>query len=257
MLKDLQNQFLGQIIGSPNCDISSLIEEHGAINKEQRIHIYTSAYRIRLKQCIESDHPVLGTYLGDELFDMMVDNYIDTYPSHNTSLRYFAEDLVKLLSERNPFKQHVIIAELASFERHLLSAFDAAEISVSGMDDLALIPVEKWPNLRFKLHPSVMIFTSQYNSIEIWQAIKQDTVVPEAVKLSSHDWLIWRNSERLTEFKSITPFETEVISYMLNGKNFSDICEMLAEYYREDEIEQAILTHLMTLIQTDIIKCEY
>jgi hypothetical protein len=257
VLKQIQQQFIGQIIGKPDCNIISSITDHGDLTKQQRLHIYTSAYRIRLKQCIESDYPILGLYLGDELFDLMVDNYIDQHPSHSTSLRYFADELSTMLNKTAPFKDHAVIAELASFERVLLSAFDAAESDISTTEDIALIPIESWPTMCFQLHPSVRIFSTQFNTVEIWQSIKQDHPVPETNNLGNKDWLIWRNPVRLTEFKSLTTFESEIIKYMLNNKSFSDICEMLAEFYKEDQIEQEILTHLISLLHTNIIKFVY
>lgn len=257
MLKNIQHQFLGQILGHENSDITPLIEDHGLISKKDRIHIYTSAYSIRLKQCIDSDHPVLGIFLGDELFDLMVDKYIKSYPSQNTSLRYYADNLVKLLSEQIPFKDHSIIAELARFERTLLNAFDAAETKTSSVDDLSLVPIDNWPTLKFNIHPSVKIFTAQNNSVEIWQAIKQKINIPDAVNVNKSYWLIWRNPERLTEFKSINAIEAELIGYMINGDDFSIICEKIAEFYDETEIEQAILSHLLTLIQFNILQLQY
>lgn len=257
MLKNIQQQFLGQILGHKNKDITPLIEDHGLITKKDRIHIYTSAYSIRLKQCIESDHPVLGVYLGDELFDLMVDEYIKSYPSQNTSLRYYADNLIKLLSEKKPFKDHPVIAELAHFERALLSAFDAAETKTSSVDDLSLVPIDSWPTLKFIIHPSVKIFIAQNNAVEIWQAIKQKAQIPDAINTNINYWLIWRNPERLTEFKSITANEKKIIKYMINGDDFSIICEKMAKLYNESEIEQAILSHLLSLIQSNILQLEH
>ncbi len=254
MLKQLQYQFLDQILNNENSSFSDQIIDDGEISKQDRIDIYSNAYRLRLKQCIETDHPVLGIYLGDDLFDKMVAGYIEAFPSHNTSLRYFSDNLPHFLQSHQPFKNSPIISELARFERLLLSAFDAAELETSRMEHMSLIAADNWPTLKFKLHPSTNVFTTQFNTVEIWQAIKQKSDVPRAVKSEASNWLIWRNAERLTEFKSITAIETELITFISNNKAFSDICEMLSEFYSEDKIEAAILNHLISLIQNQLIR---
>lgn len=56
----------------------------------RRLSIYHNAYRIRLRGSIETDHPVLGIYLGDDGFEKMAAAFIHDNPSHVTSLRNFA-----------------------------------------------------------------------------------------------------------------------------------------------------------------------
>jgi len=258
MLKELQHQFLKQILGDKAPTIQQRIVKQGELSNDFRVSIYTNAYRMRLKECIETDHEILGIYLGDDLFDQMVEGYITHYPSQQTSLRYFAEQLPLFLAQAEPFKYHPVIAELAAFERNLLAAFDAADQIVSNQNDLACIAPEHWPKLIFKPHPSIRIFTAEHNSIEIWQALKQhisghQLEIPTAIKLTPSKWLLWRNQDRLTEFKSMSPIETEVIQYILNIKSFADICQMLAEFYPSDVLEQNILNHMNMLIDNQLV----
>ncbi len=257
MLKELQHQFLKQILGDESQNMQQRIVQQGALSNEFRLAIYANAYRMRFKECIETDHEVLGIYLGDDLFDQMVDGYINNFPSKHTSLRYFAEQLPVFLKQHEPFKQHPIIADLAEFERTLLAAFDAPDQIISGQNDLALIEPESWPHLIFKPHPSIRIFETNYNTIEIWQALKQhingqQVEVPDAEEIRSN-WLLWRNQDRLTEFKSITPIENEIMQYVLDEKSFADICQMLAEFYPAEVLEQSILEHVNMLIDNQLV----
>jgi len=258
MLKELQHQFLSQILGDTTANMQDRIVNQGKLSNDFRISIYTNAYRMRLRECMETDHEVLGIYLGDDLFDQMVDGYITQYPSKQTSLRYFCEQLPLFLAEAEPFKSHPVIAQLATFERTLLAAFDADDKKASSQTDLAQLAPEAWANLTFEPHPSIRIFNTEYNCVEIWQALKQhinghQVDVPAPIKTSELTWLLWRNQERLTEFKSLTPIESEIIQYILNKKSFADMCQMLAEFYAADELEQNILNHVNMLIDNQLV----
>ena len=127
-LREHQQQLMAYLLGQDST-IADHVVDQGGITTDVRLGIYRNAYRIRLRETIDVDHPVLGTYLGDELFDRMVDGYIDQHPSSFSSLRQFADRLPKFLSTNTPFSEHPQIAELARFERLLLTAFDAADAS--------------------------------------------------------------------------------------------------------------------------------
>nr|MCH9699137.1 DNA-binding domain-containing protein [Gammaproteobacteria bacterium] len=154
-LAELQQQFMHVLQGGESRQLSQLVMDQGNIDCQSRIDIYRHAYQQRLKISIETDHEILGLYLGDELFDKMVAGYIASYPSQQTSLRYFAEQLPRFLYEQEPFNQYPVISELARFERLLLTAFDAPDSEVTGAGVLNEIDYQDWPGLQFRLHPSV------------------------------------------------------------------------------------------------------
>jgi hypothetical protein len=199
-------------------NISGYIASQGGIITDARLGIYRNAYQMRLRESIEADHPVIGTYLGDELFDLMTAEYVKKHPSQKTSLRHFADQLPSFLAQTEPFRQRAQITELARFERLLMSAFDASDAIRLPSQDLLNLPVEDWPNTALRFHPSMQIFTSRWNIAEIWQAIRGQRQPPEPVE-STNYWLVWRNSARLTEFKSMTDLEAKLLKYFLSHKS--------------------------------------
>ena len=96
-LADLQHIFFDAII-SQDETCQHQITQHGELTNQQRMSIYQNAYSARLKETIETDHELLGRYLGDNLFDEMVAGYIKAFPSGYRSLRHFCENLPKFLS---------------------------------------------------------------------------------------------------------------------------------------------------------------
>ena len=61
--------------------IKEYIAQQGNVSTETRLHIYRNAYQERLRQTLDTDHPVTGIYLGDELFADMVAAYREHHQS--------------------------------------------------------------------------------------------------------------------------------------------------------------------------------
>lgn len=250
-LANRQQQLMAYLIGE-NSSIDQHIVDQGNVTIETRLAIYRNAYRIRLKKTIETDHEILGLYLGDDLFDEMVDGYIDTYASDYTSLRQYADKLPQYLAITQPFANHPLTSELATFERLLLTAFDAADTPRMSQSELSAIPVDQWPDLQFRFHPSMQLFTPDWNTVETWQALKVNET-PPAPEKQQPIWLIWRNQERLTEFHSISGEEFQLISHGLQGKSLAELCELLLDNHPAENTSQIVVNYLFTWIQRGIL----
>ncbi len=251
-LAEIQQQFMQALQGANPADFADAVVTQGRVSTLTRIDIYCNAYHLRLKESIEVDHEILGYYLGDELFDQMVTGYIAAYPSQQTSLRYFSEQLPVFLNNTEPFSEHSVLAELARFERYLLNAFDAPDASTASAATLSQISAQNWPQLKFRLHPSVQRYQSDWNAVAIWQALKQENV-PPAVNKAQQSWLIWRNAERLTEFRSLDVCEQIMLEGMIQGLDYADLCEQLADHISIEQVSENSVQCLVNWLNLGII----
>ncbi len=250
-LRKLQHEFLHHLLEKKSV-IAENISEQGNVAISTRLGIYGNAYKLRLKDSIENDHEILGLYLGDELFDLMAAGYIHSKPSHYTSLRDFCEHLPAYLKNTEPFSANPIIAEIADFERKLLFAFDAADRNIATLDDLTSIPQEQWPGMKVRFHPSMQIFQAKWNSVQSWQALKAEKSPPSEMQQDAN-WLIWRNYERITEFRSLTLDEYAMLNGFLHGDDFSDVCEALLDYHAEEEVAQQAIHFFTSWLDIGIV----
>ncbi|MGB1261623.1 MAG: putative DNA-binding domain-containing protein [Cognaticolwellia sp.] len=250
-LQALQQQMMNYLT-QDELAIAQHVADQGSISRDARLHIYKNAYQMRLQETLDNDHPILGLYLGDELFAQMVSGYISAYPSNNTSLRHFADLLPQFLANNAPFKDYPLLSELAHFERLLMVAFDAKDSERLTRQQLLTTPDNQWPDLVFRFHPSVQIATFDFNTVEAWQALKQQQA-PEPAKPMRNSWLLWRNNERLTQFKSISPQEHSLINMMLKGDHFASLCEYLATSTPNEDISQLALNYLLSWIDDGIL----
>ena len=251
-LKQLQKEFMA-FLREDEPQIGERVVRQGKVDNETRLGIYRNAYHVRLRETIETDHSELGTYLGDNLFEQMVEGYIQHYPSHFRSLRDFSERLPQFLSEQAPFSDHPVLADLARFERFLLYAFDAANTDTASLQDLIDIPAEQWPVLQLRFHPSLQLFRCHSNAVEIWQTLKAEQTPPPAEPLNAC-WLLWRNPERLTEFRSIETAELSMLEGFLQGQNFAEICEGLLAYFEEEAVGPFAVETLSQWLNSQLVK---
>jgi hypothetical protein len=251
-LAELQAQMINYLTHS-DMTISQNIVEQGNITKDIRLNIYKNAYFQRFKEVIDNDHPVLGVYLGDDLFDEMVEGYVKNARSNHTSLRNYADNLPLFLAQQPPFSNHPILSELAYFERLLLTAFDALDVEVFTLNDLQQISEHQWPTLIFRFQPSVQLASFKWNSVESWQALKSEKSPAPAIA-GDNTWLLWRNSERLTEFRSLSEEELTLISMILAGNNFSALCEYLLTSSHSGNVTELALNYLASWVEQGLFR---
>lgn len=248
-LEKIQQEFMS-LLQTNDRTIEQQVIQQGQLSNGQRVDIYRSAYRIRLRGVIDDDHEMLGLYLGDELFERLVDGYIDAMPSQHPSLRFFADKLPDYLRSTVPFAEHPILAEIAGFERALLNAFDSADAEPLSDQVLQQIPPENWPYLSFEFHPSLSFYQCNWNGIESWQSLKNTETPPTATFYEQNVmWAIWRGPAKLTEYKSVKKVERQILTSMQEGLRFAEVCDSMNEFLPEEEIAPALFTYISQWLQ--------
>lgn len=251
-LSQLQQNLQAAIIDA-EVSIPSFIANQPPLSNTERLSIYQTAYRQRLRETLDTDHELLGLYLGDKLYDQLVASYITAFPSAYRSLRHFADQLPEFLATAQPFSDYPTVSELARFERCLMTAFDAQDAEPMTSDDLVQLPTADWPELNLRLHPSAQLFQTEWNSVDIWQALKTASTPPDPVQ-SPATWLVWRNSERLTEFRSLDPEEVSLISLIIHGINFAGLCDYLLTHYEPEVAPTKAVTYLHNWIAAGLLR---
>jgi len=119
--------------------------------------------------------------------------------------------------------------ELAVFEWSLGQAFDAADDNLLTEQDMTAIVPEAWPELKFKLHSSVQILDFEWNIIEMWQALTAETPTEVTAAKGKRSYcLVWREN-LATHFRSIETDEKIALDKVVQGGDFTEICESLTK----------------------------
>ncbi|MEH6583996.1 MAG: DNA-binding domain-containing protein [Halioglobus sp.] len=263
-LRDTQSLFMDYLLaantesesaslGDKSAGLAALIAAQGGIDVDKRMGIYSNAYRVRLVETIDTDHEILGLYLGDDLFEKMVGDYIAANPSSFHSLRLFCDALPAFLHNDDFFGQYPILADIANFERRLLNAFDAQESARATFSDLQAIEPQLWPGIQFRFHPSLQIFRCDSNAVESWQALKQDQTPPSPDYSGQRAWMLWRGPSRVSEFISLAPYQLALVEGFLQGNNFAGQCEQMLQWFDQEQATTEVLQAVQAWFVVGII----
>lgn len=212
----------------------------GGVPRTRGLGIYRHAYAARLREALESDHAVLGTYLGDDAWALLCAGYLAAHPSRVRSLRRFGDALPAHLAQAAPFCAMPQVAEIAMLERLLLDCFDAADAPVADWPSLMARPAADWPMLRPTFHPSLRHVACEWNAVEIWSALKAGDTPPDAVRVAS-DWLLYRDAGRVTRFRSMAPDEVLLLGHFRDGGEFAGGCHALLTLYTPEAVPSEAL----------------
>jgi hypothetical protein len=252
-LRKLQHEFLGYLLDNTAVGIVQRIESTPRRSAEQRMALYGNAYLLRLKEALGTDYERLHAYLGDELFDNLLTQYIEHYPSHHPSLRYFGRHMVELIQRLESFSQLPEVAEIARIEQAFGNSFDTADCDCVSIDELARLPPAAWVNLVLRFHGAVQLLPQRYNSFQIWRALARDETPPQKTAENS-TWLIWRQ-DLVSRYRALESAEQAALSAMLAGTTFADLCELLLDYFSEQETPARAVGYLQQWINDQMV-CE-
>lgn len=250
VLRHLQQSFWKQLINQPS-DISQAIESTEEASAEQRLHIYASGYRLRLKEAISTDFERLYFYLGDQMFEQLMDAYIDQYYSHHTSLRYYSQHMTELLKTQAPFCDYPELLEIAQIEQAFNHSFDAKDCTTVSSDALASIAAEDWPNLQLQFHASLRLLNLSTNSFPVWKALSEEQTPPESIKEHT-TWIVWRR-DLVSRFRILEPAEAQALKLAINGASFAELCEALLDYFDQQQTPVKAVGYLQTWLSDKMI----
>lgn len=237
-LAELQDRFQAHIIRHDEAvtiDIAGPDDSY----RQERLHIYYSAYRLRLIAALAVDYPVLKAFVGEQRFEQLAAAYIEARPSMVRNLRWFGDSMPGFLRNDPCFRNETMLAELAEFEWAQGLAFDASDAAQLGFDELASVPADDWPRLRFVAHPSLQLVASHWNVIALWHAHRDGKAMPSA---SFQDQVatiaVWRKDYK-TFFRSLDSDEAVIWRTLAAGTAFSEACSRLATQMGMDEASAA------------------
>lgn len=164
-LTQIQNWMQTVLISPENqsANPENFIKDSSRLTAARHLNIYRQSYIARLRECMKNQFSGLAYALGEELFQMFADQYLDFYPSDSYTLNNLGKNFPAFLQETRPDagaeeKESWIdfIVELARFEYSLSVIFDEnAEEEIVLADDSA-------PDEALKLIPVFHLFRHKY-----------------------------------------------------------------------------------------------
>lgn len=222
-------------------------------NIADRVAIYADGFYARLEEALYSDYETLATVLGENKFRALCRNYLEAYPSQNFSLNCLGEHLSVFLTEQAPYNKKGHLAEIAAFEWAEYQAIVAADTHFLSPADLQQVPVDQWPELRLKLHPSATILIQYYNSLPIIKAARaHKSIPPKKILQAPQAIMIWRRDQDV-RFCTLDQFELTLIKKIQHQTSFTEICQELNKVMPEAEIALYLVSEINSWLKEKIL----
>ncbi|HMK13812.1 MAG TPA: DNA-binding domain-containing protein [Burkholderiales bacterium] len=203
-----------------------------------RLGIYSGAYRLRLLEALDTDYPALRALAGDDEFEKLGYDYIESHPSPYYNMRWYGGELAEFLKITPPYNKHPALSEMAAFEWIMALAFDAPDDPVVTVEEMAKIPAVAWPALVFAPHASLQRLNLEWNVPVFWKAVdKKDQHELPLKNEYPVAWVLWRRGLN-TYFRSISVQEAWALDAMRIGNTFAEICSGLCEWIDELQVAQ-------------------
>jgi uncharacterized protein (UPF0276 family) len=162
-----------------------------------QLAIYTNAYRYRLCDSTAEDYPVLKTYLGDNQFDRLIRDFIETVRSDHFNIGRFGAKLPDFVATQTSLD--TFARELCILETAIAQLTDPQETEALTPEHLANMTPETL--LESVLHPreALQLFTFKWSVNDYYRSVNEDhpmTTPPEQrptyLAVFRHEDTVWR-----------------------------------------------------------------
>ncbi len=226
-LRELQGTFQDYLLTLAGPMAQEIVSD--TLDARTRLAIYADAYRLRLIEALETDFVALRALVGARAFDEIARAYIERFPSQHYSLRHFGQHLAHFLAYTRPYRDNLLLAELARFEWAMTDAFDAPDAPAATVEDMAAVAPHDWPGLRFAFHPSLQRLDLRWNAPQIWNAVDRGEPLPAAQRAAEPvAWMVWRQDLKVY-FRSLAVEQAGMLDALRADATFATVCEGLAE----------------------------
>ena len=207
-----------------------------------RLDIYANMYFFRVLDVLKEHYAATHALLGDVAFHNLITDYLLCHPPTHFSIREAGRHLPELLVEHEVLATHPCAADLASFERALNDAFDAADAPVLTPAALAGVSADAWPSLRFTLHPSVRLLDCGWPvqvvraGIEGGEAAADPEPEPTRLCVWRQDLVVFHRPVDWVEFTALLAVQ--------RGERFDAVCAAAGELLPDGEAPQRVAVAL-------------
>ncbi len=235
--------------------IQSELQDPPRGHLDDRVAVYTHGYYQRLEESLAMDFPCLSALMGERKFNKMLSKYIDQHPSVSCTLNFYGKEVSQFLSETEPYKQKPFLAEMADFEWAEYMASVSVDKTLLLASDLQALPPEKWPDLRFYLHPSCQFLSFHWNSLSLINAIRDKRLNLSAKKLQSpQKALVWRQQQGVSHC-ILDEMKYDLLQQMNQGASFLELCDQLSVNMPEEEATNYIVKQMHAWLGDQIFVC--
>jgi len=222
---------LAQLSAAERDLAASLIGGDARLAAIDRVEVYADMYFYRIRDCLKEDFAAVCAVVGEAHFHNLITDYLLAHPPSHFSLRYAGRHLPEYLERYALARQWPCVADLARLEWAIVDVFDAPDVTPIGAAELAAVPQEQWPEVRFQLTPALRVLRLQWPVHTVWQQVQQGE--PPADPVPGETTLrVWRQDLRVFH-RPVDAAEAAALEAVAHGESFASVCGRVGELLGE------------------------
>jgi hypothetical protein len=203
---------------------------------QQRLEIYADAYRLRLLEVLGNEFTGLRALARAKKFERLCSDYIESHPSPHANVRWYGDGLAQFLRETSRWNTQPALAEMATLDWAISTAFDARDQPVVAIDEVAAIPPPAWPGMVPVPGASVQCLPLRWNVAEIRKAADRRLRIPRlAQNPEPAHCLVWRKNLEVFH-RLVAADEAAALTACLDHACFAELCEVLLAWHDETNV---------------------
>lgn len=192
-LREIQSAFARAVFEGREEAIAPYILA-GGVAPAGRLEVYRNNVLHNYHEALRAVYPVVERLVGEAFFAHAARRYALASPSLSGDIQDYGGSFSELLAVLPGAAELSYLPDTARLEWLVHEAFHAAEHPPLHPESLAAVPAERYPELRFALHPSCRLITSPWPVQRIWEVNQPGHAGDESVDLGIGGvrLLLWR-----------------------------------------------------------------
>jgi hypothetical protein len=218
--------------------LEELVKPSHSLTSAERVEIYHGMYLLRMVEALEADYPAVRHFLGEEEFEQMVVDYVQSFPSRSYTLNRLGDHLPRFFAEHPERPHAAFLAELARYELAVTEAFDEQESPVLSPDEVKAIPQEAWPSARLVPIAALRLLAFRYAVTAAVEASQSKAEPPAPRRRQS--WVAVYRRDYSVLRTDLTRPQYELLSALAAGSSLGQAVATAALQLRASRRESAV-----------------
>lgn len=208
---------------------------------QKRFSVYRNNVVVGLSGALADIFPAILRLLGEEAFKKLTRIYVANEPPTSPLMFEYGHGFAKFLETFEPLQKYPYLADVARIERLWLDAYHVADENPLGPDVLAGFPPEQLGELVFKTHPATKLFSSQFASVSIFSANRQEQSM-EGINPSIGECCLITRPDTDVDVRQIPQSARVFYGVLVAGQTLGDAANEAASIDETFDIAMAIST---------------
>lgn len=244
-LRDIQSAFVGALFDGQDAWLSQHILA-GGMAPEARLAIYRNNVLHNYGEALRAVYPVVERLVGEAFFQRAARRYARAVPSSSGDIQEYGRDFPEFLATLPGAAELGYLPDTARLEWLVHEAFHAASHPPLSGESLAGVPPQRYPELRFALHPSCRLLASAYPVHRIWEVNQPQRIGEEGVDLGMGGvkLLVWRCGFEI-ELAPLPAPEYALLQAMAGGAALGAACEAAFAVSESFDVTRALRARVL------------